>query len=281
MRSKQFTRAAFLRGTASAGVALIAGRSGLDGSRAVAATVPAPRSPLIIGDYGGLVVPAEGFYFGADDTVRGFTTRRGIETELGRRMAIRNRRYDWLQTCPSPAAVADAALTNPAVIPMCSLGQPSRFPVKTPGWTGQGDLTVTAYGQGIDRIAAGEFDGYWTQVAAALLALPTPVVFRLWQEPNGQHNPYWAGWQGGVGTGGEAAYIAAWRHVRSVFAASGASIDAGGNCVFVFCAQRRSTVGTWEVYYPGDDVVDFVATDLYRDTVSHAAQNTTNDWNTY
>ena len=265
-----------MRAAAVAGAARL-----LAGADALAAT-PA-RSPAIVGDWGGLVIPPTGVYFGADDTTRGFSNAHGtgIEDELGRRMAIRNRRYDWLATCPSPLAIADAAVTSPAVIPMCSLGQPTQFPVKAPGWKGHGDLSVTAYGQGIDRIANGEFDGYWTTVATALRALGTPVIFRLWQEPNGAHNPYYAQWQGGVGTGGEQSYIAAYRHVRAVFAAAGASIDVGGNCIFVFCAQRRSTVGTWEVYYPGDDAVDFIATDLYRDTLANAAQNTQNDWNTY
>lgn len=195
-------------------------------------------------------------------------------------MAIRNRRYGWLAPCPSRAALADAALAAPKVVVMCSFGQPATFPVKTAGWSGKGDLTTTSYGQGIDRVTNGEWDGYWAAVATNLKALPTPVVFRLWQEPNGAHNPYYAQWQGGVGAGGEQAFINAWRHVRGVFAANGATIDQGGNCIFVFCAQRRSTVGLWETCYPGDDVVDFVATDLYRDTIANATMNTRNDWNT-
>ncbi len=274
------TRRGFLSQTAGiAGATLLAGRAGL-GAATASAALP-QRDPSIVGTWGGLVIPGQGAYFGADDTVRGFTKANGIETQLGRRMAIRNRRYGWLATCPSPAAVADAALKGPPVVVMCSFGQPSTFPVKAAGWKGKGDLTTTAYGQGIDRITNGEFDAYWTKVATGLRALSTPVIFRLWQEPNGAHNPYYAQWQGGIGTGGEAAFIAAWRHVKTVFAAAGATIQAGGNCIFVFCAQRRSTVGTWEVYYPGDDAVDWVATDLYRDTLSHAAQNDPADWNTY
>ena len=63
---------------------------------AEAAAAPAARDPSIIGAYGGLVIPASGAYFGADDTTRGFTPAKGIETQLHRRMAIRNRRYGWL-----------------------------------------------------------------------------------------------------------------------------------------------------------------------------------------
>jgi hypothetical protein len=275
IESTRFTRRSLLAAGAGAAAVLAAG-----GRFPGAGAATAVRDPAIIGSYGGFVVPASGCWFGADDTTRGFTTANGIETELGRRMAIRNRRYGWLASCPSPQAVADAALTNPRVVVMCSFGQPSTFPCKTAGWAGKEDLSTSSFGKGIDRITNGEFDSYWTGVANKLNALGGPVIFRLWQEPNGKHNPYWAGWQGGVGTGGEQAYINAWRHVRSLFAAAGASIDQGGHCVFVFCAQRRSTQGTWQVYYPGDDVVDFVACDLYRDTLADSAMNAAKDWDT-
>ncbi len=245
-----------------------------------AAATPA-RDPAIIGTYGGLVVPPTGAYFGADDTTRGFTGAKGIETQLRRRMGIRNRRYGWLAACPNASTRADAALSGPRVVPMVSFGQPASFPIKTEGWKGKGDTVSTAFGTGIDRITNGEFDSYWSGVATGLRALGVPVIFRLWQEPNGAHNPYYAAWQGGVGTGGEAAYIAAWRHVKSVFRSAGATIDAGGNCIFVFCAQRRSTASTWEVYWPGDDVVDFSGVDLYRDTFVDAAENPGRNWDTY
>ena len=66
-----------------------------------AAAVTPARDPAIIGSWGGLRIPATGAYFGADDTTRGFTTANGIETQLGRRMGFRNRRYGWLAKCPS------------------------------------------------------------------------------------------------------------------------------------------------------------------------------------
>ena len=55
-----------------------------------------------------------------------------------------------------------------------------------------------------------------------------PVIFRLWQEPNGPHNPYYGAWQGGLGTGGEAAFAAAWRHIWTVFNVEKATLAAGG-----------------------------------------------------
>lgn len=253
---------------AAAGAALV---PGLLGAAPATAATPA-RDPRIVGTWGGLVIPASGAYFGADDTTRGFTnaTGTGIEDELRRRMAIRNRRYGWMAPCPSPAAIADARLSSPAVVPMTSFGSPTSFPVKTPGWTGNGDYSITSYGQGIDRIANGEFDAYWESVARGLKALDVPVIFRLWQEPNGPHNPYYAAWQGGIGTGGESSFIAAWRHIRTIFETLGATIGAGGNCIWVFCAQQttpsgaKSTGGPWQTSWPGADVVDWMGMDLYR-----------------
>src|SRR6476646_9693223 len=136
LEGTRFTRRSLLAAGAGAAAVLAAGGRL---PRAEAAT----RDPAIIGSYGGFVVPATGCWFGADDTTRGFTTANGIETQLGRRMAIRNRRYGWLTPCPSPKAVADAALTNPRVVVMCSFGQPASFPCKTAGWSGNEDLATT------------------------------------------------------------------------------------------------------------------------------------------
>src|SRR6476646_3860327 len=133
------TRRALLELAAAGG---LAAGLGLRSPQRAAAGSPA-RDPAIIGSWGGLVIPAAGAYLGADDTTRGFTTANGIETQLGRRMGFRNRRYGWLTPCPSPKAVADAALTNPRVVVMCSFGQPASFPCKTAGWSGNEDLATT------------------------------------------------------------------------------------------------------------------------------------------
>jgi hypothetical protein len=103
------------------------------------------------------------------------------------------------------------------------------------------------------------------------------VLFRLWQEPNGPHNPYYGAWQGGLGTGGEAAFAAAWRHIWTVFDAEKATLAAGGNCIWVFCAQQTTgpskTGGPWQPYWPGADVVDWSGMDLYRETFPFEAVN--------
>jgi hypothetical protein len=274
MERREFLR----RAAALSGVVATAGVTGFDLTNALAATPV--RDPSIVRSWGGLVVPETGAYWGADDTTRGFTTANGIETQLGRRMAIRNRRYAWLKPCPGTAHVADAALTNPKVVPMCSFTKDKRFPVKSASWPGGGDASTTSFGRGLDRIANGEFDAYWATTARNLKALGTPVIFRLWMEMNGKHNPYSSMWQGGVGVG-EASFVAAWRRVHSVFAANGATLGAGGNCIFVFCAQRMSTSGSWKAYWPGDDVVDWSGLDLYRTTFLNGTRNPAGDMDTY
>ena len=274
MERREFLR----RAAAVTSVVATARVAGFDVTDALAATPT--RDPSIVGSWGGLIVPETGAYWGADDTTRGFTGTSGIETQLERRMAIRNRRYAWLKTCPSTAHRTDAALTNPKVVPMCSFMKDRRFPVKTSGWSGGGDASTTSFGRGLDRIANGEFDAYWATSARSLKALGTPVIVRLWMEMNGKHNPYSSMWQGGVGVG-EASFIAAWRRVHSVFAANGATLGAGGNCIFVFCAQRMSTSGSWKNYWPGDGFVDWSGLDLYRTTFLNGTRNSSGDMDTY
>jgi hypothetical protein len=269
-RREFLKRAALMAGGA-------AGLSALDLSSAFATTPT--RDPSLVKSWGGLVVPESGVYFGADDTTRGFTSTNGIETQLGRRMAIRNRRYSWLKPVPNTAHLNDLKLTNPNVVPMLSFQKDKLFPTKG-GWPGGGDTSITSFGQGLDRIANGEFDAYWTTAAKNLKALNTPIIFRLWMEMNGKHNPYASMWQGGVGVG-EVSFIAAWRRVHDIFAANGATLATGGNVIFVFCAQRMSTSGTWKAYWPGDDFVDWSGLDLYRTTFVAGTENTTGDMDTY
>ena len=125
--SMTVTRRRLLELSAAGGLAMGLGLR----SPSSAAAVSPTRDPVIIGSWGGLLIPATGAYFGADDTTRGFTTPNGIETQLGRRMGFRNRRYGWLAKCPSAAAIADSKLSAPGVVPMTSFGSPSRFPVKS------------------------------------------------------------------------------------------------------------------------------------------------------
>lgn len=67
------------------------------------------------------------------------------------------------------------------------------------------------------EIAAGSQDAYLRRWADALRAVHGTVLLRLDPEMNGN----WEPWSPGVDTNTAAGYVAAWRHVRAVFAAAG------------------------------------------------------------
>ena len=241
----------------------------------------AARSKSIIKSYGGLVVPATGIYAGAEDQDkdRNFTGPKGIETQMGRRMAIRRRHYKWLEPNPSANEVADAKLTNPNVISMVCQSGLGSFPVVTSGAWGSTNTAKTKYGQGIDRITGGEFDGFFVAAAKGLLALKRPVLYNLFYEYNGIHNNYYALAQGTVGPSlgnpgtGEVKYQKAWQHIWQLFNSAGATLAAGGNVIFCWTAQGPTTQGWYQNYYPGDTFVDWIGLDLYRATFAARATN--------
>ena len=244
------------------------------------------RSAGIIKKYGDLNIPATGIYVGAEDadSDRLFTGTKGIETQTGRRMAIRRRHYQWLAAYPGSGESSDVALTNPRVIPMvCQNGDGSGgggFPVYNTGsgWAST-NTNTTSFGKGIDRITNGEFDSFFTARANALKALNVPVLYNLFYEFNGAHTPFYAGAQGTIGSAngtpgtGETRYINAYRHIRGIFDSVGASISTGGKVIFIWCAQGPSTAGFYQNYYPGNAYVDMIGLDLYRATFADRATN--------
>ena len=77
----------------------------------------ASRSANIVGNLIGLTIPATGIYAGAEDqdADRNFTGANGIETKMGRRMAIRRHHYNFGVVAPGTIEQANAALRNPRV----------------------------------------------------------------------------------------------------------------------------------------------------------------------
>jgi hypothetical protein len=248
------------------------------------------RSSSIIKSYGRLVIPATGIYWGAEDPnldkSPNFTGPDGIETELGRTMGVRRGSYGWTngpKILPTQFEIDNANHTNPHIIVAVNQFAATQFPVKFAvpkasfpdgSWVST-DTTITAFGQGIDRVTNGEWDTQFTQTFNGLKALAAPVIYMIWKEFNGAEHNYFAEANGvhsetlwSPGTG-EIAYRDAYRHVRSLANACGASISSGGNVIFVWAPQGSIThAGCWENYYPGDDYVDFIGIDLYRATVS-------------
>jgi hypothetical protein len=263
----------------------------LDASSSLQAQLP--RTSSIVKTYGKLVVPATGIYWGATDTDDNFTGPGGIETVLGRFMAIRRKAYEWDTTVgPNhPPLPTQFEMDNAAqgIIVCVNQRGAGQFPVKftapkagfnkgglSPGgsWPSTNTAANANGKTGIDRITDGEFDAAFTAQFNGLKGLAGPVIYNFWNEFNGAEHNQFSEAQGAHGTAlwspgsGEIAFRDAYRHVRGLADACGASISAGGNVIFCWVTQGPTAAGWFENYYPGDDYVDFIGMDLYRSTVS-------------
>jgi len=108
-------------------------------------------------------------------------------------------------------------------------------------------------------IAAGRYDSYLSQYAAAVRALGAPIGLSFGNEMNGSWNP-WGYRQVPPGV-----FVAAWRHLHQVFAAVGAR-----KVIWVWTiAHIRDTPGDRAVapgprpWWPGGAYVDWVGLDIY------------------
>ena len=105
-------------------------------------------------------------------------------------------------------------------------------------------------------IADGAHDAHIRSWAGAVAKWGHPLYLRFAHEMNARHYP----WSVGVNGNTSADYVAAWRHVRAVFAAEGAS-----NVRWVW-APHIAYAGTtpFREIYPGDADVDWVGLDGYN-----------------
>lgn len=111
-------------------------------------------------------------------------------------------------------------------------------------------------GIALSAIAGGQYDAYIRSSANAAAAWGHPMYIRFAHEMNLPSSPF------GPGHAGDSAaqYVAAWRHVVSIFRQQGATnvqwvwspnVYCGGSCPFT-------------AFYPGDSWVDWVALDGYN-----------------
>jgi hypothetical protein len=113
-----------------------------------------------------------------------------------------------------------------------------------------------------NAILSGKNDDYITSWARGLAAYGKPVVLRLAHE---MHNQPAYPWAVGVNGNTAAEYVAAWKHVRGLFRAAGAS-----NVLWVWNpntlggAPSSTYRSTYAALYPGDDQVDYVGLDIYN-----------------
>ncbi len=192
-----------------------------------------PRTPLAI------PAPATGAYFGAwvDPTMYGQHGHVGavnaLQLQIGRRL-------DIVHTY---------------------LRQPAPFPTSSDlAWVRQGSMLLVSWALNDSRgIAAGEWDAAIRQRARELKALGKPV-FLEWRWEMDRPNLRFA-----VGT--PADYIAAWKHIRLIFAEQHVT-----NVAWVWCPTARGFAsGTAQAYYPGNSEVDWVCADAYPRTGTRAS----------
>ncbi len=101
---------------------------------------------------------------------------------------------------------------------------------------------------GLAGIARGDYDFYVDAWATGAVAFGKPIFIRFAHEMN---DPYRYPW--GPQNNTKEEYIAAWRHVVGRFRRAGAT-----NVIWVW--SPHVAYPYWELYYPGDAYVDWVAT---------------------
>jgi hypothetical protein len=153
----------------------------------------------------------------------------GLEKDLGRKLTILNtyRRFDQMVGTDSDKE-----------------------------FLAQGATLLVSWATGDNRsIVDGEHDRLIRRQARAIRRVHEPVLLRMrWEmdRPN-LRAEMWSG----------ADYIAAWKHVRAIFAQERAN-----NVSWVFCPTAEGFQrGEAAAFYPGDDQVDWTCVDVYAGTV--------------
>ena len=207
-------------------VAITVGRGSTGGPAGHPTPEPAlPRMPVAI------PAPARGAYFGAwvDPTMYGQHGHIGavnaLQAQIGRRLDI-----------------VHTYLRQPAVFPT-----PSDL-----AWVRQGSMLLVSWALNDSKgIAAGEWDAAIRQRAREFKALGKPI-FLEWRWEMDRPNIRFQ-------VGSPADYIAAWKHIRLIFAEEHVT-----NVAWVWCPTARGFAsGHAQAYYPGNDEVDWVCADAY------------------
>lgn len=132
-------------------------------------------------------------------------------------------------------------------------------------------LTIEPQMWSLQSIIDGKHDDTWKSWAKDVAKFGFPIMLRPMHEMNGN----WYGWSGfknggsemkGFGSptkaDGPERYVAAWRHIHSIFTKLGAT-----NVIWVWCPNVDVGLGDWNKianFYPGDEYVDWMAMDAYN-----------------
>ncbi len=128
----------------------------------------------------------------------------------------------------------------------------SRGAVPMVGWEPWNEAD---HGYRLSAIAKGHFDDYIRRSAREAKEWEGPILVRFGQEMNGS----WAPWQRGVdGTTGPR-FVAAWRHIVTIFRQVGAT-----NVSWVWCPYVNNGDLPYMDFYPGNRWVDWLALDGFN-----------------
>jgi hypothetical protein len=182
---------------------------------------------------GGPDVPQSGAYLGAyvrppaaDTAEQRIEAVLGYEQQLGHRLGLVHLYHPWGSAFPDAADRYFARRGTTVLI----------------SWGGAPDTRA---------ITAGRYDTMIRKRAVAIKALGRPVLL-MWRGEMDRPNLRRA-------IGSPAAFVAAWRHIRSIFAAAGV-----GNAGWVWCPTAAGFAGgRAPAYYPGDSLVDWICADGY------------------
>jgi beta-mannanase len=108
----------------------------------------------------------------------------------------------------------------------------------------------------LKNIIAGHFDSYITKWSIAAKNWKNPFFLRFAPEMNGN----WNSWSEGLNGNQTGEFVQAWRHVHSIFTASGAT-----NVTWVWCPNITydGSIPVSE-FYPGDEYVDWTGMDGFN-----------------
>jgi glycosyl hydrolase family 26 len=216
-----------IAGLAATAIALIAAHQSVatkagagSVSRQPQGVAPSSLAPSYGALFGAWVQPTNGDGYTVDGEEAAIVA---LERAIGRKLAVDQLYVSW--AAPMPVAVARWDLGQ-GIIPMIS-------------WAGART----------DLIAAGAYDSMIRASALQLKALHRPVLLRWFAEMNLSTDAL-----------SPASFVAAWRHIRSIFSSVGAN-----NVRWVWCpsASLFGTTGA-QAYYPGSSYVDWVGADGYN-----------------
>lgn len=119
------------------------------------------------------------------------------------------------------------------------------------------DSATDTGGAGTDQVVVnGHYDQkFIVPLAQRLAATHIPMLLRWFPDPNAGT----AADQKCLGSGGAAEYVAAFTHIRQVFAANGAT-----NVGFVWSVLTTSGDTNWSSYFPGSAHVDWIGADGFH-----------------